>query len=66
MLASLEDQFPELDLLPSIPLSVRGAESTAERTSVLAYMPKSSVAAAYREVGAWIEEHAPASMAVPR
>jgi chromosome partitioning protein len=66
MLASLEEQFPELDLLPSIPLSVRGAESTAERTSVLAYMPKSSVAAAYREVGAWIEDHAPASLAVSR
>lgn len=56
MLDQLAHQFPDLPLLPSIPLSVRGAESTAERTSVLQYMPKSGVAAAYRDVGAWIEE----------
>lgn len=55
MLVQLEDQFPQLPLLPGIPLSVRGAESTAERTSVLHYMPKSNVAAAYRDVGAWME-----------
>lgn len=55
MLEQLEEQFPQLPLLPSIPLSVRGAESTAERTSVLQYMPRSNVAAAYREVGAWLE-----------
>ncbi|MGC4105431.1 MAG: ParA family protein [Thermomicrobiales bacterium] len=55
MLDTLRDQFPELPLLPTIPLSVKGAESTAERTSVLQYMPKSNVAAAYREVGEWIE-----------
>ncbi|MGB3328621.1 MAG: ParA family protein [Thermomicrobiales bacterium] len=55
MLDTLRDQFPDLPLLPTIPLSVKGAESTAERTSVLQYMPKSTVAAAYREVGAWIE-----------
>ncbi len=54
MLATLETQFPDLPLLPSIPLSVRGAESTAELTSVLHYMPRSSVAAAYRDVGAWL------------
>lgn len=66
MLASLEEQFPDLPLLPSIPLSVRGAESTAERTSVLAYMPKSSVAAAYRDVGAWIEANGPHGKANPR
>lgn len=58
MLVQLEEQFPELPLLPAIPLSVRGAESTAERTSVLHYMPRSNVAAAYRDVGLWIEEHA--------
>lgn len=58
MLLQLEDQFPQLPLLPSIPLSVRGAESTAERTSVLQYMPKSNVAAAYRDVGAWLERSA--------
>ena len=48
-------RFPDLPLLPSIPLSVKGAESAAERTSVLHYMPRSNVAAAYREVGAWLE-----------
>jgi chromosome partitioning protein len=55
MLATLNEQFPDLPLLPAIPLSVKGAESAAERTSVLHYMPRSNVAAAYREVGAWLE-----------
>jgi chromosome partitioning protein len=55
MLSTLAEEFPELPLLPSVPLSVKSAESAAERTSVLEYMPRSSVAAAYREVGAWIE-----------
>lgn len=54
MLNTLEEQYPDLPLLPSIPLSVRGAESTAERTSVLQYMPRSTVAAAYRDVGTWL------------
>lgn len=58
MLVQLAEQFPQLPLLPSIPLSVRGAESTAERTSVLQYMPRSNVAEAYRNVGEWIEEAA--------
>jgi len=61
MLDTLRDQFPDLPLLPTIPLSVKGAESTAERTSVLQYMPKSNVAAAYRDVGAWIEAAASGS-----
>lgn len=56
MLETLRVEFPLLPLLPAIPLSVRGAESTAERTSILHYMPRSTVAAAYREVGAWIED----------
>ena len=56
MLATLNDEFADLPLLPAIPLSVKSAESVAERTSVLQYMPRSSVAAAYREVGAWLEE----------
>ncbi|TXG81454.1 MAG: ParA family protein, partial [Thermomicrobiales bacterium] len=56
MLTSLEEQFPDLPLLPQIPLSVRSAESAAERTSVLAYMPRSPVAAAYRSVATWIDE----------
>jgi len=55
MLATLAEEFPELALLPAVPLSVRGAESAAERTSVLQYMPRSPVAAAYRQVGAWLE-----------
>lgn len=55
MLVALEEQFPDLELLPSVPLSVKSAESAAERTSILHYMPRSSVAAAYREVGGWIE-----------
>jgi chromosome partitioning protein len=57
MLAALNDEFADLPLLPAIPLSVKSAESVAERTSVLQYMPRSSVAAAYREVGAWLEAH---------
>ncbi|MCC6791513.1 MAG: ParA family protein [Thermomicrobiales bacterium] len=60
MLATLNEEFSELPLLPSIPLSVKSAESAAERTSVLHYMPRSSVAAAYREVGSWLIEHDPA------
>jgi chromosome partitioning protein len=63
MLATLKEQFTDLPLLPSIPLSVKGAESTAERTSVLTYMPKSSIAAAYRDVGAWLDAHDPGNAA---
>lgn len=55
MLSTLTEEFPDLALLPSVPLSVKGAESVAERTSILQYMPKSAVAAAYRDVGAWLE-----------
>jgi chromosome partitioning protein len=58
MLATLAEEFPDLPLLPSVPLSVKGAESTAERVSVLQYMPRSAVAAAYREVGEWLEQQA--------
>jgi len=59
MLSALSDEFPQFALLPVVPLSVRGAESAAERTSVLHYMPRSAIADAYREVGAWIEAHDP-------
>lgn len=55
VLETLRDQYPDLPHLPPIPLSVKSAESTAERTSVLQYMPRSPVAEAYREVGAWLE-----------
>jgi hypothetical protein len=34
---------------------VRSAESAAERTSVLHYMPRSPVATAYRSVASWID-----------
>jgi len=61
MLTTLAEEFPDLDLLPAVPLSVKGAESAAERTSILHYMPRSAVAAAYREVGAWLEAHDPAA-----
>ncbi len=59
MIETLTEQFPDLALLPSIPLSVKSAESAAERTSILDYMPRSTVAVAYREVARWIEEHPP-------
>jgi len=55
MLATLAEEFPDLPLLPAVPLSVKSAESAAERTSVLQYMPRSNVAASYREVGDWVE-----------
>jgi chromosome partitioning protein len=60
MTATLVEQFPQLALLPAIPLSVKSAESTAEQTSVLKYMPRSPVAVAYRDAAAWLEAHAPA------
>ncbi|MFN8592641.1 MAG: AAA family ATPase [Thermomicrobiales bacterium] len=59
MLVVLEEEFPQYALLPSIPLSVKGAESAAERTSVLHYMPRSSIAAAYRDVASWIDANDP-------
>ncbi len=59
MIATLSEEFPQFALLPAIPLSVRGAESAAERTSVLHYMPRSAIAEAYRDVGSWIEAHDP-------
>jgi chromosome partitioning protein len=55
VLETLRVQYPDLAQLPAIPLSIKSAESTAERASVLQYMPKSPVAEAYREVGAWLE-----------
>jgi chromosome partitioning protein len=61
MLAVLGEEFSELPLLPAIPLSVKSAESAAERTTILQYMPRSPVAAAYREVGAWLETRSPAA-----
>ena len=55
MIDLLAEQYPDLQHLPTIPLSVRGAESTAERMSILQYMPQSAVAQAYRDVGSWLD-----------
>ncbi|MBX5445448.1 AAA family ATPase [Sphaerobacter sp.] len=55
MIDTLREQFPELPLLPVIPLSVKGAESIAEHTSILQYMPRSPLSAAYREVASILE-----------
>jgi chromosome partitioning protein len=55
MIATLEEQFPSLELLPSIPLSVKSAESIAEHTSILEYMPRSALSMAYREVAEVVE-----------
>jgi chromosome partitioning protein len=66
MLVTLEEEFPQYALLPAIPLSVRGAESAAERTSVLHYMPRSAIAEAYRDVGSWLEAHDPQHMTANR
>jgi ParB/RepB/Spo0J family partition protein len=41
MLATLRERFPDLPLLPSIPLSIKGAEAVAEHTSILQYQPRS-------------------------
>jgi chromosome partitioning protein len=50
MMDTLRLRFPDIPLLPAIPLSVKGAESVAEHTSILEYSPRSPLANAYREV----------------
>lgn len=65
MLATLEEEFPDLQLLPAVPLSVKGAESVLERTSVLHYNPKAPVANAYREVSRWIDANGPRPALIP-
>ena len=55
MIETLSERFADLPLLPVIPLSVKSAESIAENTSILQYMPRSSIAIAYREVAAYVE-----------
>lgn len=55
MIETLMERFPELPLLPAIPLSVKSAESIAENSSILQYMPRSSISIAYREVAAFVE-----------
>lgn len=52
MLDTLQEQFPEVPLLPAIPLSVKSAEAVIVHTSILEYMPRSPLSTAYREVAA--------------
>ena len=61
MIATLEGSSRTIPLLPAIPLSAKSAESAAERTSVLHYMPCSPVATAYRQVGDWGQHGGPSS-----
>ena len=56
MIDDLRTGFPDLLILPSIPLSVRGAEAVAAYTSILAYSPKSPIAEAYRQVAQKVEK----------
>lgn len=56
MIDTLHEQFPDVPLLPAVPLSVKGAESIAEHTSILQYMPRSPLSAAYREVAGIVEQ----------
>ncbi len=56
MIETLREQFPDVPLLPSIPLSVKGAESIAEHSSILQYMPRSPLSVAYREAARIIEQ----------
>lgn len=64
MIDTLNDQFPEIPLLPVVPLSVKGAESIAEHTSILQYMPRSPLSMAYREVAEIVEQRARSRMNV--
>jgi chromosome partitioning protein len=55
MIDTLREQFGGIPMLPSIPLSVKGAESIAEHTSILQYMPRSPLSTAYRDVAFELE-----------
>ena len=54
MIDTLTDQFPEVPLLASVPLSVKGAESIVAHTSILEYMPRSPLSEAYRDIASTI------------
>jgi chromosome partitioning protein len=56
MLENLRESYPDIPTLPPVPLSVKGAESVAAQTSILEYMPRSPLSAAYREVAGLIVE----------
>lgn len=64
MLDTLRLKYPEVPLLTPIPLSVKGAESVAEHTSILDYSPRSPLANAYRDVAAMLTS--PDERNVPR
>lgn len=54
MLENLREGYPDIPVLTSVPLSVKGAESVAAQTSILEYMPRSPLSAAYRDVAGLI------------
>lgn len=56
MIETLKERFPSIPLLTPVPLSVKGAESIIENTSILDYMPNSPLSAAYREVARILAE----------
>ncbi|MEX2426067.1 MAG: ParA family protein [Thermomicrobiaceae bacterium] len=56
MIDMLRDQFPDVPLLPAIPLSVKSAESIVDHTSILQYMPNSPLSNAYRKAAEALEE----------
>lgn len=59
MIDALRERYPEVPILPPIPLSVKGAESIAARTSILEYQPKSPLSTAYRAVASELLARAP-------
>jgi chromosome partitioning protein len=56
MIEMLREQFPNVRLLPPIPLSVKSAESIVDNTSILQYMPQSPLSNAYRQAAEALEE----------
>jgi chromosome partitioning protein len=56
MIDMLREQFPDVNLLPPIPLSVKSAESIVDNTSILQYMPNSPLSHAYRRAAEALEQ----------
>jgi len=65
MLDTLQEQFPDVPLLPAIPLSVKSAEAVIAHTSILEYMPRSPLSNAYRDVAAALAEQTERERAEP-
>lgn len=59
MIDALQERYPDVPVLPSVPLSVKGAESVAARTSILEYMPRSPLSTAYREAADALLQRSP-------